>query len=45
MKNKNPLQKFLELFESSSTIAQSELPFQEKSNLAEWLESRVHISL
>jgi hypothetical protein len=38
---KNPMQKFLDLFESWQP--KSELPLQEKSNLAQWLESRVHL--
>jgi hypothetical protein len=35
-------QKFLELFEGAG---KDELPVREKSNLAEWLESRLHLSL
>lgn len=41
---KNLLQKFLTMLERAPET-QNELPIQEKSNLAEWLESRLHLTL
>lgn len=37
---KSPMQKFLEIFENRKPS--EDVPMREKSNLAEWLESRVH---
>lgn len=41
---KNLLQKFMAMLERTPET-QNELPIQEKSNLAEWLESRLHLNL
>lgn len=41
---KNLLQKFMAMLERTPET-QNELPVQEKSNLAEWLESRLHLNL
>lgn len=38
---KSPMQKFLDLFEGWKP--NNDVPLKEKSNLAEWLESRVHL--